>query len=273
MSVNRWVSSTGDWSNTAGWHNSDVPDSADSAFLCNNGAVAVSSGLSQSAIDLDDLIVTDFANNIGSSGSPLIIGAGTFQFIGNTGEIYITNHSGVTNTWLINSTSRKTISLTGTATYNRIVVIRGNVTITGNGSTIIDLLQIGYHTNELRDAVVNLDSCVVTSCMQSGGTLNAASCEILEHYKAGGNFYGTGTHVGTSDIMWHSGGLYDRRLNAAMAAIYAGGGNVDLTHNIAPWTLSALARLPGAKVSTNPQVVTIMNTYDVENELAYGPQP
>ena len=136
MSTNIYVSSTGDWSNTAGWHNADVPDSADSALLIDNDAVSVSAGLSQGAVELAKLMIVDFPNNVGSSGSPLIIGAGTVQILGNTGNVYIQNDSSGANSWFINSMNRTSAAtLTGSATYTRIVINRGVVTITGGTIT------------------------------------------------------------------------------------------------------------------------------------------
>lgn len=271
MSTNIWVSTTGNWANTAGWHNSDIPDSADSALLVDNDAVAVTSGFAQGAIDLDKLLINDFPNAIGAAGTPLVIGATTFQITGNTGAIYIENSSGSTNTWYIASTSRQPIVLTGTAAYTRVVIISGVVSISDNVS--VGIIEIGYNTNENKDAVLTLDTCVVNQIEQSGGTIYSDSTEIVEHYKSGGEFYATGTHVGSSETMWHSGGKYDRRINADFASMVLAGGFTDLSHNVAPWDLNSITLFPGAKFLTNPNVVTITNTYNIEKQLAYGPQP
>lgn len=275
MSTNRWVSTTGDWSNTAGWHNADVPDSTDSALLCDNDAVAVTAGLSQGAIDLAQLMIVNFPNDVGASGGPLIIGATTFQILGDTGNVYIQNDSGSANTWFINSNNRTAAAvLTGSATYTRVVVIRGAVTITGG---TITLLQVGYDTNPNRDAVVTLSGCTVGTIEQSGGTINATTSAIGVHHKSGGTFNYTGNPSGTYGIVYHRNGEYNYRAAADgtpnIEDVVASGGYMNFANVVGPCSIDNFTALPGAKYVKNTQLVTVTSELLIENELAYGPQP
>lgn len=274
MSTNIWVSTTGDWSNTAGWHNSDVPDSADSALLVDNGGVAVTAGLSQSAIDLAQLMIIDFPYDVGSSAAPLVIGATTFQILGNTGNVHITNHSGSTNTWYINSQNRTAAANLNGSAYTRVVVVRGVVTIT---SSSISLLQVGYDKNQNRDAVVNLVNCSVLELQQSGGTINASGTAIAAHHKSGGTFNYTGAPSGVYGTIWHGSGKYDYRGTSDggpnIEVIVASGGTMNFANVLGPTSIDSVIALPGAKYVKNSQLVTVTSELLIENELAYGPQP
>lgn len=275
MSTNIWVSTTGDWSNTAGWHNADVPDSTDSALLCDNGGVAVIAGLSQGAIDLDKLMIVNFPYAVGSSGGPLVIGATTFQILGSTGNVYIQNDSGSANTWFINSSNRTAAAvLTGSATYTRVVVVRGAVTITGGTVT---LLQVGYDKNQDRDASVTLSGCTVGTIEQSGGTINASTTAIGVHHKSSGEFNYTGNPSGVYGIVYHGNGRFNYKAQADgtpnIEDVVTGGGMLNFANVVGPCTVDNLTAMPGAKYIKNPQLVTVTSELIIENKLAHGPQP
>lgn len=272
MSSVTWVSTSGDWSSNASWSTGAVPVSTDDVFFIDNGAVSVSSGLAQGAVDLNSLNVIDFTGNIGASGSPLVIGATYFR-IGGSGENYIQNDlTGTEKVWVYSHNRAAALSLTGNACA-RVVVLRGAVTI----GAAVTLLQVGYIDNEAADADVTISGVAISNVHQSGGRIRTTGgATVSTLYRAGGTFEFAGAAGGSLSLI-NGGGIFKYQATNLLApqnisVLISGNGTVDLSEPYSVYEVVDSYIMGRANYLKHPSVTTSGSEYNVNTEVAQGPQ-
>jgi len=158
-----WVSTNGDWSDTTSWSatsggasGATVPDSDDRVTF-DRGAVSVTAGLNQSAVDLNWLkILPGYTGNIGTSSASL--------------QISVSNVTLTTPIFQIAGKGQYNFQFTNVDDIN---ISSGTVNMNGSGNlTTGDYLHIGA------DAVVNVNDTVgldTTNVRVAGGALVVTS--------------------------------------------------------------------------------------------------
>lgn len=265
-----WISTSGDWSSNASWSTGAAPVSTDDVFLINNGAVAVSSGLSQGAVDLASLNVIDFPFDIGTSAAPLVIGSTAFRFTG-SGASYIQNDSaGAETVWVASSNRTAALKMTGT-TVSRMVVLRGVVEV----GCAVTRLQVGHVDNPTRDAVVTVNGVTVSELYQSAGYVTTTGgATVSAVYKAEGTFDFQGSAGGSLNLI-QGGGLTKYQATNTRApnigVLELGNGTVDLSSPYSTYAVTYAYILGRADFKKHP-MVTVTTEYNVNKEVADGPQ-
>jgi len=135
--VRTWISTDGNWAAAGSWSPSGVPITGDTVILAGSSTASVTSGFAQGAIDLLLLYVDDsYLGNIGTSGTPLVIGATTIKHFGR-GTFYLQDDTGTPATgskiYVESGNNSNAMILTVTGTVDMLTVSRGTVTISSGG--------------------------------------------------------------------------------------------------------------------------------------------
>ncbi len=141
MSEPVWISTDGDWSNTASWDTAAVPVSSDTVIFDGIASVvSVTSGLNQSAVDLAELVVEpEYTGDFATSGAPLQIDTVQLTHRG-SGAMYIQGGAGVIRNAVLDN-PRGSLELGGVAMS--LFVLEGNATILGSLASITRLYVLG----------------------------------------------------------------------------------------------------------------------------------
>ncbi len=238
MAIPVWIGTdpgnVGDWGTAANWSTASVPVDSDTVQF-NAGSTDVTSGLDQNAIGLTLLMISqDYTGNIGSSGSPLIIGSAKTRYDGG-GDLFLSSTATDAQTDVdITNTRRKTVELTSAAagftntsikngpvtfvsgTFTTVFVedVPGNLPIIDADTATITTLRLfsGQFSNTGAATVTNLHLSGSAKATIQNGTLT--NVEI--HSSAARLFWETSTTL-TSAILWH--GLLDASRDQAAKTI------------------------------------------------------
>jgi hypothetical protein len=286
MATRVWQSTDGNWNATGSWSGAAVPVDGDVVIFPATNAVAPSTNLTQTGVELAAMFVEKgFAPNIGASGNYLKIGANKLIHFGDGTVYFEDNTTGTEETDLIilNSDNlNPALYIQGAATnpIGRIVVVKGYAVITGAlGAAGITEVELHSRSNPATDArlLVELPSGgtrTIGSFYQNAG-ISDVNCAITNAYLAGGQFTKAGQAMTN---LRQAGGLCVFNVpssTGALAFAHLQGGVLDCTRTPDLKTITTLRRMRGAKIVYNKALVTIPAT-TTENDgdcdmTGYGP--
>jgi len=119
MASLKWVGTDagneGDWGVAANFVPAQVPVSGDDVSLT-SGSQSVTAGLDQNLVDLNSLVIgPEYTGNVGTSGSPLIIGSGK-TVIDSGGNVYLSSTATLTQDQIdVRNSKNKLVELTSAA--------------------------------------------------------------------------------------------------------------------------------------------------------------
>jgi len=172
-----WSGSDGDWSVAGNWDPAGVPINGDTAILNGTNDVAITDGLSQSAVTLALLFVGDgFTKDVGSAASPLNIEYTKLVHRGK-GSVYIDSAAQPTEAVIAHTGPQINLSWRQRNKLpSRIVVSRGRVELQSDAPAVDDLI-LAWVASRLTDAEVTIASgsdVVFTRVRVGGGRLDAS---------------------------------------------------------------------------------------------------
>lgn len=248
----------GDYATAANWSPSGVPVANDNVFI--TGAQAITSGLDQSAVELDDFIVlASMSGAIASVTASLQVDLGNtnrFEF-GGTGLAFIDVGTAaispvIVNTAAANTTDPYGLILTGSALAT-IDFRKGSLNLDGATVTTIDQ---SFTSSQASDTTLLIPSdATVTTLRKTGGSaLVEAALTTME------NSAGEATTRGSGAIttMTVDGGNVYPNSSGTITTLNANAGIVDFTRSRTPRTVTTL-NLGGGTVKLDPDVITITN--------------
>lgn len=252
------------WSHAASWSADTAPATGDTAIIPSTDGIADITGESQASVDLAKLItVAGCRVSIGSSGTPLIIGAAKYLIHG-LGSTYIQNDGGVAENVVVNSPNMDTaLILTGSA-VTRINLARGGISVNTTAATAV----IGSIPQLRHSCVATLGaSFSATEYMQMGGRVSHGGSSIARLKLCGGTFTDTGS--GGHALIQTGGTFLGKTANASwtLDGSYILGGRCDLRGIEAPVTINELFVGPNADLKYDPAVVTITRLVRLADEF------
>jgi hypothetical protein len=173
-----WSGSDGDWSVAGNWDPVGVPVNGDSVILNGTNDVAITAGLSQSAVTLALLFIADdFTKDVASAASPLNIEYTKFVHRGK-GAVYIDSAAQGAEAIVAHTGDRRNLSWRQRVRLpSRIVVSRGRVELQSDSPAVDDLILAHVDVQET-DADVTIapsSDVVFTRVRIGGGTLDASN--------------------------------------------------------------------------------------------------
>lgn len=253
------------WSHAASWSADTAPVSTDTAIIPSTDGLADITGESQAAVDLAKLFTAPGCRvNIGSSGTPLIIGASLFSLHG-LGAAYIQNDSAGAEVIIINSPNMDTaLILTGT-TVSRINMARGGATINPSGGVTEMILGSVAALRTSNNLTIGAAAAIAELTMLGG----RATCLGT----VGGLYLGAGTFsdygAGGGSIIQTGGVFKAFTTNTAwtISSSYLIAGLCDLRGIEVPVTIDEIFIGPNAEFKYDPAIVTITDKYDLREEF------
>lgn len=248
----------GNYGTAANWTPSGVPVANDNVFLI--GSQAVTSGFDQSAVELDDFIVSSsMSGKIGLVYSPLqvdLANTDRFEFAG-SGLAFIDVGTAAISPVILNTFNATNADPYGlTLEGSAIATIdhrKGSVRL--RGATVTTVLQ-SFLTNQGADTKLLVDSdATITNLKKSGGTAALEAAATLVENEAG-----TLTTQGSGAVttLTVDGGTVYPNSSGTITTLNANGGVVDFTRSRVARTVTTL-NLNGGSVIYDPSVVTITN--------------
>lgn len=264
MSDKTWaVGTSGDWSNAANWDPGGVPVSGDKVLLPSRTNVAITTGLSQGAVDLDLLFVEDgYTKDIATSSTALTISADKIIHRGK-GTLYLAKGTAAIDEIVVahtGSNQNLALSYTGGGTA-KLIASKGRISIPTLGDTIGELIIVDA------DMTVAGADATITTIWQAGGTLtigegiNLATAIVSAGVlNAGGDGY-----EGAGVILHMSGGIVNwDGLSTDLEAPILDIGNIlggllNLTRNSLSKTIRTLNLWPDGTIRYFPDRTTFIN--------------
>jgi len=259
-----WISSDGDWDNTASWSTGVLPVSTDTAVFDGvSSVVSVTSNLNQTGVDLARIEISpEYTGDIGSTGSPLQIDATVVLHRG-TGTLYLKGDGGGIGVQVDSTNLVDALVLSGTSTLLTLDVKKGHATVDNTVTNLGGVRVIGDK------AIVIIEANgaeKITSIIQQAGFCennrplsDAAAIAIVN----GGVF----VHENGAVTQLHvQGGTCEWNAVETLTLGLVGRGLLDFTRSGNVKTVSALVILPGAEVFTTSQT-TVAATTDFRKEI------
>lgn len=241
-----WVSTDGNWNNTASWDTAAVPVDNDDVFL-SNSAEDADTNLDQNTIFLDSLNISNtFMGKVGGSGNPLIIDSDVLLYEGAGTEAHFQGE--YTKAIIAGSGSAGAITINAQGAVTGIVDLYHNKgALTLAASSNVTNIFVGYDSVRTTDATLTIGtSCTLTTltCMGGVTTLESAITTINQ---TGGTLTvnGTGT-ITTANV--YGGTLYWNSTGTLTTANVYGGGTFDASNEVKPRTITTLNAYAGSTI-------------------------
>lgn len=260
-----FIGSDGNWGIAGNWNPPGVPVSNDIAILNGYNDVAITSGLSQGAVDLDLLWIDDtYTSNIGTSSTALTILADKIVHRGK-GTLYLARGSGLIDEILIAHTgSAQNLAMLVAGPISAIVsVSRGRVSMPSLGDFDIVDLAIGDADVTLGGGIFNS----ITNLRQIGGRLVVGDGFIISRIAISGGellMQSDSTPAGSEQIHISGGivkweGLAGEEAAPAISIANIYGGILDLTTTGVGKTIDTIRIWPNGKLHYFPDLTTFTN--------------
>lgn len=263
MATPIWISSDGDWGNTASWSTGSVPVDNDTVVFDGvSSVVSVTGSLNQIGIDLDELQTSpEYSGDIGLPGNPLRLDS--FVTHRGSGSIYYQADGQINQVFVDSVNLVDAAVLYGTGAPYNVIVKKGHVTcsdsMTGLG---------GIHVFGDKSIVIvekNGAATVDRIYMTAGFIENNRAISDAESFAliSGGVYVHQDGAV--SELHIH-GGVVEWNADETLTFVIAGSGLLDFTRSGNAKTVGALVIYPGAEVFTTSQT-TITGTLDYRKEI------
>lgn len=238
----------GDWDSANTWSGDPKPANNDRA-ICPTGLDLdiVTGHTDENGVDLD-LFQTSpgFLGDIGSSGNALYISADKMILRG-SGNNWIKIGDAVTDLIIVDTlrTATTEIEVTSGEVLTRLLLLRGNVVVTGANGTI-GTLVVHYHSSINTDVSLTINSGAGTTTVyiQNGGIVTAHNVFTGATVHAGTLTKETNTVTNLLDI---PGGTVIFKPAATIGTVQVAG-KLDLTQSTNAKTLSESYLLPGGEL-------------------------
>lgn len=270
MADTYWSGATsGAWSTSGNWTNG-VPGAGDRAIFPRTATQSVTSGLDQNTIDLAVLSTEDgFAGDIGSSGSPLIIGATKLKIYG-SGRVYFQNSHASTEYIHVDSPNKvDALTLSGAAVYLA-AVHRGKMVVSSGMSGITNL-HVMYVSAPNSDAAVSVVDSTISLLWQVAGTTSFGGA-VTTALVAGGTATFTGAGSGNTTLSICNNAIVKYEATGGMTNAYVLGGLLDFTTTDNVQSVGNAWVHPAGRLKYDPDLVTITPVIFTD-EIGYGPVP
>lgn len=269
MATVHWQGNDGNWGNAANWSTGTVPADDDIVIFPRTATGAIVSGLDQSGILLGKLhIASGSTITIGGPNAPLIIGFETFQHGGGS-DVYLQkwNPVGLGDLYLAADSPKVSVYHSG-QDMRRTYILRGRYLTTGLAESAF--LYVGQLTSP-SDAFASLDSAGATStlivasgvCESRIVVQNAIVTGTGRLLVAGDGGFATGVVMG---------GLLDFEGTGGAVALNLLGGRTTFDDSVVT-EVGTLLVLGGAKLSYDPDIVTVTTATNVLDDIGAGPVP
>lgn len=241
MATPIWISSDGDWGNTASWSTGAVPVNDDTAMFDGlNSVVSVTGGLEQTGVNLARLQSNPaYTGDIGLNGNPLHIDALTVLHRG-TGTLYFKsdggqNHIQVDSTNLINAAV-----LSGTSSAYIVTVKKGRVTCSDEMGNIFGAQLM----SDLASLIIEKNGAATLGnlLIQTGQVLNNRAITAIATVNGGYLVHEQGTVL----EMRNHGGTILYETSDVVTIVVAGRGLTAFTVPGAGEVVAGLVIFPGA---------------------------
>ncbi len=248
-----WISSDGDWDNTASWSTGLVPVSTDTVIFDGvNSVVSVTSGLNQTGVDLARLDTAPaYTGDIGSPGSPLQIDATVVLHRG-TGTLHLKGDGGGIGVQVDSTNLIDAAVLSGTSSSWTLDVKKGHVTCDDTVAGLGGVRALGDKAIiviEANGAQTITQIMVQAGFCQNSRPLSAASAIVLVN----GGVY---IHEDGAVTQLHvQGGVCEWNAGETLTIAVVGRGLLDFTRSGIIKTVSAMVIFPGAEVFLSNQTV------------------
>ncbi len=277
MSVRVWQGTDGSWSTAANWSDTAVPITGDDVIIPATSTQAITSGLSQAAVDLHSLTVEEgYSKNIGTSTTSLNIGVGNgtdpYVLHQGSGTLYLDlDSAGDITIDAPNWSNACTLDQTGASVFGSpITVLRGKLiagsTVDGNDAS--GQLYVSYRNNIIGDAIVDWTGSdePPQSIYMNGGTLylkRGLGAGAPYIYMTDGRVvYDEDSIAGVTDIIM-AGGVADIRgigdtiyTLPVISNAFIGGGVLTLENDPRTKSIAQLLVMPGG-LALIPSNVTV----------------
>ena len=263
MATPIWISSDGDWGNTASWSTGSVPVDGDTAVFDGiNSVVSVTGSLNQAGIDLDELQTSpEYTGDIGLPGNPLRLDS--FVTHRGSGSLYYQADGQINQVFVDSVNLIDAAILFGTGAPYNVIVKKGHVTcsdsMTGlgaihvmadkaivivekNGAATVDRITMTAGFLENNRALSDADSFAIIS----GGVYVHQDGAVSE------------LHIHGGVVEWNA----DETLSFALIA----SGLLDFTRSGNAKTVSAVIIYPGGEMFTTSQT-TVSGLLDFRKEI------
>lgn len=266
MANHIWVSTNGDWSDAASWHDGVVPVNDDGAVFGNRSQVSVARGLNQAAVQLGELRVDpEYKGDIGLSGAHLILECKKLIHRG-SGRIYLTGSGGVVMRLTVDSPNLvDALTLQGTSSSWELTVKRGKL-ICGNAmGNITRLRLVPDNGRALAEVLATAAGNTLIYAYVAGGELvNYRPISFATGYVvlAGGRFVQE-TGIVTNWVQFGGMGILNSDGTVSQAHVY--GGTLDTTQTANDKAITLLYIGPFGDVLKSNQL-TITGEYDYRED-------
>lgn len=264
---NIWAGTTDNWGTAGNWTGIEPVDD-DSVLIPEVSAQEIQTGLDNSGVDLDDLIVArGFLANIGASGNQLKLAADLIKFWGG-GEFWFQTAQAAAEVTdelqVIAATPDIIVNLSddGTSSITKAILHRGNIT----SSADITNLQAGFATNINTDLTLAITSGAGTlaALQQYGGVVTAANV-ITTVQKSAGTLIKTGTTAIAT--LWNLGGDTIYNSTGTLVTAHVVRGILDMTQTAKETTITDLWLYPDGQIKYDDKLTTITNLHVVREGI------
>ncbi|KKN11043.1 hypothetical protein LCGC14_1030440 [marine sediment metagenome] len=264
MATPIWISSNGDWGDTASWSTGSVPVSADTVVFDGvNSVVSVTSGLNQTGIDLSRLDTSpEYTGDIGLPGNPLRIDASTVLHRGR-GSLYFKGDGGGISVQVDSANLVDALVLSGTSSLWTLDVKKGHVTC---DNTVVNIGGVRSLSDKSIIIIEKNGAETIAQIMMQAGfcqnfrALSAATGILIVN---GGVLVHEDGAVTTLHVQ---GGVCEWNADETLTIAVAGRGLLDFTRSGNVKTVAGLVIYPGAEVFESGQT-NVSATTDFRKEI------
>ncbi|KKL87249.1 hypothetical protein LCGC14_1936570 [marine sediment metagenome] len=264
MATPIWISSDGDWGNTASWSTASVPVANDTVVFDGvNSVVSVTGGLNQTGINLDELQISPaYTGDIGLLGNPLIIDCAKLVHRG-AGTLYHKADGGINRILVDSRNLVNAAQFSGSASSWRTAVKKGRVTCTNGLSDMAVLSVVGDKSIVIVEAN-GAES--IGAVYQSGGFIQnfrPIDTSVRKAVISGGTFVHESGAIYTLVV---NGGFVEYNAGETLTEGFLLAGTLDYTRSGNTKAALLMEVFPGAELLTTTQT-TISVLLDYRKEI------
>ena len=269
MATPVWISSNGDWGNTASWSTGSVPVSSDLVIFDGiSSNRSVTGGLNQTGVNLAELQISPaYTGNIGLTGNPLVIDSLKVLHRG-SGTLYWKAETDATRIRIDSPNLIAAAVLSGSSSGWRLAVKKGHVTCddTVNNIRELRIMRDNAIVFVEKNGSTQIDSFVMTAgfCENNRGITGDDGTGVTRQAVVSGGLF---VHQeGAVDFLRILGGNVEWNASELLGSALVGSGVLDLTKTGNAKQINELEIFPGADVFLTTQTA-VGNTFDYREDI------